>query len=171
MRGRPGFRAKANEPIVRPPLAARVRRRCERAGRADPRFAPPLPAPRLTVDQAVAAALAEAPGATLASLNLPQEGPKPAWRVEVRPSGSEASRTLRVNDASGEVKAGREGGQGAGGPDPFSRWVRRLHDGTDMGLAWRLIITLAGAAPLVLSVTGLIMWLRRRARRIALRPV
>jgi len=139
--------------------------------RDDPRFAPPLAAPRLTVDQAVSVALAEAPGATLASLNLPQEGRKRAWRVEVQPPGAGASRTLRVDDASGEVKAGRDGGQGAGGPDPFSRWVRRLHDGTDMGLAWRLVITLAGAAPLILSVSGLIMWLRRRARRIVLRPV
>jgi len=40
-----------------------------------------------------------------------------------------------------------------------------------MGLPWRLVITLAGLAPLILSVSGLVMWLRRRGRRIALRPV
>lgn len=148
----------------------------QRPGRADPRFAPPLAAPHLTIDQAVSTALAQAPGATLASLNLPQEGKTPAWRVEVQPPGAGPSRTIRVDDASGQAKAGRDGGQGAvparggeGGPDPFSRWVRRLHDGTDMGLAWRLIITAAGVAPMILSLSGLVMWLRRRGRRLALR--
>jgi len=139
----------------------------------DPRFAPPLAAPRLTVDQAVATALASAPGARLASLNVPQQGKKPAWRIEVRSPGSEPARTIRIDDADGKVKArgGDGSARGEGGPDPFSRWVRRLHDGTGMGLPWRLVITLAGVAPLILSVSGLVMWLRRRGRRIALRPV
>jgi len=145
----------------------------QRPARGDPRFAPPLAAPRLSADQAVAAALAEAPGAALASLNLPQQGKTPAWRIELQPPGAAPSRTIRVDDASGEVKAGRGGAGpargGEGGPDPFSRWVRRLHDGTGMGLAWRLIITAAGAAPLVLAVSGLVMWLRRRGRRLKLR--
>ena len=146
-----------------------------RPGRADPRFAPPLAAPHLSVDQAVATALAEAPGATLAGLNLPQQGKTPAWRIELRAPGAAPSRTIRVDDASGETMADRHGAPGAarggeGGPDPFSRWVRRLHDGTDMGLAWRLMITLAGAAPLVLALSGLVMWLRRRGRRLKLKP-
>ncbi|WP_372782037.1 PepSY-associated TM helix domain-containing protein [Phenylobacterium sp.] len=146
-----------------------------RPARNDPRFAPPLAAPHLSVDEAVAAAIAHAPGASLASLNLPQQGNAPAWRVEVQPPGADPSRTIRIDDASGEVKGGRDRGQGAGpprsegGPDPFSRWVRRLHDGTDMGLAWRLVITAAGVAPLILSLSGLVMWLRRRGRRLALR--
>jgi len=144
-----------------------------RSASDDPRFAPPLAAPRLTMDEAVAAALAAAPGARLASLNVPQQGKRPAWRIDVRSPGSEANRTIRVDDADGMVKArdGEGSARGEGGPDPFSRWVRRLHDGTGMGLPWRLVITLAGLAPLILSVSGLVMWLRRRGRRIALRPV
>jgi hypothetical protein len=47
--------------------------------------------------------------------------------------------------------------------------MRQVHDGADMGLVWRWIITIAGVAPTVLGVTGVVMWLRRRARRRAIR--
>ena len=46
--------------------------------------------------------------------------------------------------------------------------MRKIHDGGDTGLIWQTIIVLGGVAPVVLSVTGLIMWLRRRARRLAM---
>jgi uncharacterized iron-regulated membrane protein len=55
-------------------------------------------------------------------------------------------------------------------PDPVSKLVRQVHDGSDMGLAWRLVITVAGLAPAVLGLSGVVMWLRRRARRRALAP-
>jgi uncharacterized iron-regulated membrane protein len=143
----------------------------QRPGRGDPRFAPPLTAPHLTVDQAVATALAEAPGAILASVNLPQAGKAPAWRIEVQPPGAQPSRTIRVDDASGAVKPAKDraGGGREGPPDERSRWIRRMHDGTDMGPVWRTIITAAGIAPLILSLTGVVMWLRRRGRRLKLR--
>ena len=108
-------------------------------------------------------AQAEAPDAPITSLSTPTRGEEPAWRVEFK-----GSSPVRVVDATGEVRAGREPGAGPGAPDPTSRWMRRIHDGADMGLAWRLIITLAGIAPAVLGVTGVIMWLRRRARRRAI---
>jgi LPXTG-motif cell wall-anchored protein len=43
--------------------------------------------------------------------------------------------------------------------------MRQVHDGTDTGPVWQWIITLAGLAPAVLGVSGVVMWLRRRARR------
>ncbi len=94
----------------------------QRPGRSDPRFAPPLPAPHLTVDQAVSTALAEAPGATLASINLPQVGKGPAWRVEVKPPGAAPSRTIprRRRVRRGEARQGptrrRRGPRGRAGP-------------------------------------------------------
>lgn len=138
----------------------------------DPRFAPPLAAPHLAIDQAVAAALAEAPGSTLASVTLPQAGKGPAWNIELQPAGDGPKRTIRVDDASGMVKAARvrAGGPREATPDERSRWIRRIHDGADMGLAWRAAITAAGVAPLALSLSGLVMWLRRRGRRLNLRP-
>jgi hypothetical protein len=36
-----------------------------------------------------------------------------------------------------------------------------------MGPVWQTIIFAGGVAPAVLGVTGLIMWLRRRGRRLA----
>jgi len=137
-------------------------------GRGAGRFAPPLPRPQLSVAQAVVAAAALAPGRTLASLSTPTRGNAPAWRVEF--SGPAGPLSVRVLDATGEAKAAR-GAQpgGEGGPDPFSRTVRRIHDGTDTGYIWRMAIAVAGLAPLVLGASGLIMWLRRRSRRRAVR--
>jgi uncharacterized iron-regulated membrane protein len=130
------------------------------------RFAPPLPHPQLSLGAAAQAALAANPGAELASISLPTRGKAPAWRVQLRKSGAPV--TVQVTDATGELKPDRGGPGGA--PDPLSRWMRRLHDGADMGLVWQSVIFLSGAAPAVLSLTGLVMWLRRRSRRRALIP-
>ena len=42
-----------------------------------------------------------------------------------------------------------------------------IHDGAGMGPVWQAVIFAGGLAPAVLSLTGVIMWLRRRARRRA----
>ena len=46
--------------------------------------------------------------------------------------------------------------------------MRQIHDGNDMGIVWQTIIFLAGLAPAILGITGVVMWLRRRARRRAI---
>jgi uncharacterized iron-regulated membrane protein len=56
-------------------------------------------------------------------------------------------------------------GEGARGP--LSALMRQVHDGADTPLLWRMVITLAGIAPTVLGLSGLVMWLGRRARRRA----
>lgn len=40
--------------------------------------------------------------------------------------------------------------------------MRRVHDGTDMGIVWQVIIFIGGIIPAVLAVTGIIMWWRAR---------
>jgi uncharacterized iron-regulated membrane protein len=140
------------------------------------RFAPPVEHPATSLEAAVAAALADKPGAALVSLTTPTRGKDPAWRIQLNAPGQREPATVQVSDASGQIKAARRAGPeaaqrgGEGGPDPLSRWMRRIHDGGEMGIAWRTFITLAGVAPAVLGVTGLVMWLRRRARQRALRP-
>lgn len=53
-------------------------------------------------------------------------------------------------------------------PKTLARKTRRWHDGTDMGIAWQVVIFLGGIIPALLSVTGiLIWWLARKARRQA----
>jgi len=134
------------------------------------RFAPPLEAPNLTLAQAVSAARAQVPDAAVVSVSTPTRGKEPAWRVQVKAPGAEEPRTVQVVDATGRVKAGRGGPGGGpeGGPDPLSRWMRKIHDGAGMGIVWQTIIFAGGIAPAVLGVTGVVMWLRRRARRIAM---
>jgi uncharacterized iron-regulated membrane protein len=140
------------------------------------RFAPPIPQPKLTIAQAVAVAQAEAPGAALAEVNVPTRGKDPAWRVGLKAPGAERPKTVQVIDATGQVKAGREGGPGGGpgggqtgGRDEISPLMRKIHDGNDMGLAWQLIIFAGGLAPALLGVSGVVMWLRRQTRQKALR--
>ncbi|HEX7947495.1 MAG TPA: PepSY domain-containing protein, partial [Phenylobacterium sp.] len=127
------------------------------------RNAPPIP-PAMSLDQAVAAA----GGGMPATVNYPTRGKAPAWRLEF----TDARKTLQVIDATGEVKAPKadrptRGGEGGG--DPTSKLMRQVHDGNDMGLVWQLIITITGLAPAVLGITGVVMWLRRRARKRAIR--
>ena len=119
--------------------------------------APPLATTNLTIDQAIAAAGIKAPF----TVSWPTSA-EPAWRVS---SGGGARKTVMVDDATGAPKAARGGaggGPGGGGQRPL---VRRLHDGTDMGLVWQIIIVLGGIAPAALGITGITMWLRTRRWR------
>ena len=138
------------------------------------RFAPPLAQTKLTLEQAVAAAQAKAPDAQVAEVNVPTRGKEPAWRVGLKVPGQERPKTIQVVDATGQVKAGRggpgsrEGGAESRQPDEISPLMRKIHDGNDMGIVWQAIIFLGGLAPALLGVSGVVMWLRRRARRRAI---
>ena len=128
------------------------------------RFAPPI-MPQLTISQAIAAAQASVPG-TVVEVSLPIQGKEPVWRIGLKSPGAERPETVQVFDATGRVKDAR-GGQ-AGDPPPkdeISPLMRRIHDGAGMGLAWQTIIFLGGIAPALLSITGLVVWLRRRTRQ------
>jgi uncharacterized iron-regulated membrane protein len=132
------------------------------------RFPAPVDATATTFAQAVAAAQAAHPGARVASVAIPTVGDEPTWRVQLNAPGRKEPVTVQVVDSTGQVKAGgRRQGAGPGGPDPLSRWMRRVHDGADMGIIWQVIIFVGGIAPAVLGITGVIMWLRRRGRRLA----
>ena len=123
---------------------------------------PPLTTTHLSVDEAIAASgVREAPF----TVNWPTEA-SPSWRIST--TGA-VRRTVTIDDASGATTAS---GRRALRPGQRSL-VRRLHDGTDMGLLFQTIIFLGGIAPAALGITGITMWLRTRrwrgeaARRIA----
>jgi uncharacterized iron-regulated membrane protein len=124
-----------------------------------PRAAPLLAAPTLTPAEAVAAALESRPQAQIAQLDWPQAGKKAAWRVEF----AGGAKPVEVGDATSAVRDARARPARAGLP----ALMRGLHDGSKGGAAWRWLITLTGLTPLILGVTGLIMWLRRPKRRRA----
>jgi uncharacterized iron-regulated membrane protein len=110
----------------------------------------------LGADQAIARALAIAPG-RVRQLVWPTEL-KPDWSVQL---AGEPRRTVSVADDAGTAAlAPARPGQG-----PVGRWMRRIHDGDGMGPLWQTIIFLGGVLPAVLAVTGLIMWWRARGRR------
>ena len=46
-----------------------------------------------------------------------------------------------------------------------ARLMRVIHDGHDTNAVWQTIIFLGGLAPLLLGITGVIMWLRTRGWR------
>lgn len=152
---------------VAPAAAPDSRRGGQRAGPPQRRVQPPpLADTRLTIDEAIQAAQGEMPG-ELAAVTLPTQGKTAVWQVALRMDGEERPMTVRVDDATGEILQGREGG----GPpaDPTSRLMRQIHDGDDTGPLWRTLIFLAGLAPAILGVSGTIMWLHRRRLRKMIR--
>jgi uncharacterized iron-regulated membrane protein len=116
--------------------------------------------PHLTVDAAVAAALAEAGSGGVQQVVLPAPGPHPAWRVLLR--NDQGGVQVRVDDRTGKAKASPAPPPGPGGGDPLMRLLRQVHDGGDTGPLWRGIIAFAGLAPALLGVTGIVLWLKRR---------
>jgi uncharacterized iron-regulated membrane protein len=91
--------------------------------------------------------------------------PSPTWRIQLRPQGSAETVTLLIDDRSSAVR---------GLPDPLAgdraaSWIRWIHDGSRGGALWQAIVFLTGVLPLVFAVTGVMMWLRGRRSRRALR--
>jgi len=64
---------------------------------------------------------------------------------------------VKVADAGGEVTPPEPPR-----PETTARLMRRIHDGTDMGLFWQIVVFLGGIVPTALAVTGVMMWLRGR---------
>ena len=83
------------------------------------------------------------------------------WKIAYARAGGPAE--VEVTDATGAVKAPRPPR-----PETNARLMRRLHDGTGMGLIWQIVIFIGGIIPAALAVTGLVMWWRSRGWKAAL---
>jgi uncharacterized iron-regulated membrane protein len=118
--------------------------------------APPVAAARLSPDQAVAAARPLG-GGTLTGLTFPTER-TPEWSATF--AGDHGPAEIKVSDADASARPGPPPP-----PESFARLMRRLHDGTGMGLVWQIIIFIGGIIPALLAVTGVIMWWRTRKWR------
>lgn len=125
--------------------------------------AAPLAAPAQDLGTVVAAARGKAQG-TLAAVTWPTDQ-KPVWTVSIKPAAGKPV-TVAVEDAGGAASIDRAGQPNAGGT---ARLMRKLHDGTDMGMVWQVLIFLGGVLPAVLAITGVIMWWRARGWRATLR--
>lgn len=111
----------------------------------------PLATTRLSLDTAIASAQAALPG-DVHQVTWPTDQ-KSEWRIAF---AGDVPPIVTVDDASG--LATRSPVQ----HEDTARLVRRIHDGTRMGIVWQTIIFLGGLFPAILAVTGIIMWWRGR---------
>ncbi|WP_353203899.1 PepSY-associated TM helix domain-containing protein [Sphingomonas sp.] len=118
----------------------------------------PLEQPKLSVDAVVAAAeAAKLPGA-VGKVEWPTDR-KPVWKVSF--NGTQTS--VGVAEATGLARVD------PARPEDTARLMRRIHDGTGMGLGWQIVIFLGGLLPAILAVTGIIMWWRARGWKAELK--
>jgi len=96
---------------------------------------------------------------TLTLPTRPRGDDAPRWRADFK-DGARALQ-LTINDEAGATAQPSRGNQ-----DAAATLMRRIHDGRDQPLWWRVIIGITGLAPLSLGLTGLLWWLwRNRAKR------
>lgn len=119
----------------------------------------PIAGPALTVDGALAAVTAKAGAKDPLSIDFPTDRPAP-WKISLV---SEERTAFTVDDATGQAAEDKTRPNQA--RTGIARTMRQWHDGTDMGLAWQLIIFIGGIIPAILGVTGITMWLRTRKWR------
>ncbi|MBU3078814.1 PepSY-associated TM helix domain-containing protein [Sphingomonas quercus] len=123
--------------------------------------AQPLPDP--ATDLATAITLAEARPDQLAAISWPTDV-QPVWTISVRGKGERPTQ-IKVDDATRQVDRPRREARAGPERETTSRLMRRIHDGTNTGVIWKVIITLGGILPAILAVTGIIMWWRARGWR------
>jgi uncharacterized iron-regulated membrane protein len=113
-------------------------------------------------------ARAAEPNAKPRTLFLPaeQRGERahgPAWRVQMARADGDTV-TVVVDDRSGHAAPAVVPQSG----DRAASWIRWIHEGSHSGPVWTLIVFLTGVFPTIFAITGVTMWLRKRADRKAL---
>ena len=115
--------------------------------------AAPVEQVAMAPDAVIDAARPQGAGA-VRSLSWPV-GEEAEWSVTYETPGDPASAT--VSDRDGTITPAAPPP-----PETTARLMRRIHDGTDMGLFWQIVVFLGGLIPTALAVTGIMMWLRGR---------
>jgi uncharacterized iron-regulated membrane protein len=107
---------------------------------------------------------ANAPGNRGAEAGRPA-GPGPSWRVQLSRVDTGQTVTVMVDDRSGRAAPTIVPQSG----DRAASWIRWIHEGSHSGAVWAFIVFLTGVLPTIFAVTGIIMWLRKRAGKKALK--
>ncbi len=117
----------------------------------------PLVAPHLGIATVIAGAQGVKPG-DWQQIAWPTDR-KPVWSIAY-PGTLD---TVTIDDATGAAKLT------LAPTETTARLMRRIHDGTRMGVLWQTIIFLGGLIPALLAVTGIIMWWRARGWKAELK--
>ncbi len=116
------------------------------------------PAQALTIAQGVF------PGAELKWMDVPLKA-RGVYLINLRLPGevtkSFGSNHVYIDQYSGEVLAS-VGARNLSAGETFLQWQFPLHNGEAFGLIGRLIVFFSGFVPLVLFITGLLIWLKKR---------
>jgi len=113
----------------------------------------------LTVDAALDAAIKAHPGSQPAAIFAPTQQNN-AWRVQLRSPNVAGVMTVLVDD---RTAAASKSAQLSG--DRIALWIRWIHEGSNSGTIWQVIVFVCGLLPTLFTITGVMIWLRRRRIR------
>jgi len=125
--------------------------------RGMPKIEPVAEAKRLGATEAVIAATTAVPDIKVSSITFPARPDQPI-SVNYR-SHDAVNAAVMIDPYSGKVLMVRDNSE------HFLAWMRPVHDGT-LNSVWRFLVFLSGLVPALFIVTGLIMWWKKRQRRV-----
>ncbi|MBW8707852.1 MAG: PepSY domain-containing protein [Alphaproteobacteria bacterium] len=111
----------------------------------------------LGATEAVIAAQAAVPGLVPRSISYPARPGQPVT-VNYLSNGA-VNASVLLDPYTGRVLMVRDSSE------RFLTWMRPVHDGSLNGV-WRFLVFLSGLVPLLFVTTGIIMWWKKRQRRI-----
>lgn len=121
----------------------------------------PMAAPALGIEDAVHRAHGAITGAgPLVTVFTPSET-KPVWTVSFRTATGPVA--VLVNDADGSTEVREEPQPGRA--ERVTATIEAIHFG-HLGIVWTLIVFASGIILTLLSITGLLIWLQERTRRL-----
>jgi uncharacterized iron-regulated membrane protein len=113
---------------------------------------------RLGADAALALARTALPDATPTGLSIPAR-PDRTIVVNMLAHGAVGA-AVYIDPWRGDIVGQRDPSQS------FLAWQRPVHQGTGLGPVWRALVFLSGFVPTLFVVTGVIMWAKKRRRRL-----
>jgi len=111
----------------------------------------------LGATEAVMAAATEVPNLKLRSVAIPGRPDQPITVSYLSNGAINAS--MLIDPYSGKVLLKRDNSE------RFLAWMRPVHDGS-LGAVWKFLVFLSGLVPTLFVVTGLVMWWKKRQRRV-----
>jgi len=125
----------------------------------------PIYAPSVSADAAIAIATGRTGARVDSILMLPEKGLHEVRLFDPRDVEPYGGRSIYVDMRSGTVAADEHDTEGGAG-NVVLAWQYPLHSGKAFGWPGRIAILLAGLAVAMFSVTGVMIWARKRSARL-----